>query len=124
MRQVPFACSLDAAGRGAAASPEARGPACRWHPAGRGPVVSANLDFLLRPQGSKTRPGAYQITLAESRDWMRLWPREDAAGAGFRLVTLPIRLVSLVLLWATSTPGRLLAGVVMAAVAAIALIIR
>ena len=86
--------------------------------------MNGNSSFIVSPQGSKMHRGAYQITLAHSQDWMRLWPREEATGAGFRLVTLPIRLVSLALLWATSTPGRLLSGVVLAAAVALVIIIR
>lgn len=86
--------------------------------------MSGNVEFVVGQRGMEARRGAYQITLAESHDWMRLWPREEAAGAGFRLATMPIRLVALGLLWATSTPGRLLFGVALAAAVALVIIIR
>ena len=88
--------------------------------------MSANVEFLVSPQNVKRQRGAYQITLAQSQgqDWVRLWPREEGVHPVFRLVTLPIRLLSLALLWATSTPGRLLLGIGLAAVVAIALILR
>jgi hypothetical protein len=72
--------------------------------------VSSNAEFVVNPQYSKTRRGAFQITLApsRSRDWARLWPKDEGVSPLFRLVVLPLRLVSLVLLWATATPGRLL----------------
>lgn len=87
-------------------------------------MSAGNVEFLLSPQHVKKQRGAYQITLAQSGDWTRLWPREEGVHPTFRLVTLPIRLLSLGLLWATSTPGRLLVGIGLAAVVAIALIIR
>ena len=90
----------------------------------RGPVVSGNVEFLLSPRHVKKQRGAYQITLAQPNDWARLWPRQEGVHPTFRLVTLPIRVLSLALLWATSTPGRLLLGIGLAAVAAIAIIIR
>lgn len=86
--------------------------------------MSGNVGFVVNPQGSKARHGAYQITLAQSRDWMRLWPQDEALSAGFRFATLPIRLVSLALLWTTSTPGRLLFGVAAAAAVVLVIIIR
>jgi hypothetical protein len=87
-------------------------------------VSGGNVEFLLSPQHVKKQRGAYQITLAQPNDWARLWPREEGVAPSFRLVTLPIRLLSLALLWATSTPGRLLLGVGVAAVVALAIIIR
>ena len=87
-------------------------------------MSGGNVEFLLSPQRVKNRRGAYQITLAQSADWTRLWPREEEVHPTFRLVTLPIRLLSLGLLWVTSTPGRLLVGIGLAALVAIALIIR
>jgi hypothetical protein len=87
-------------------------------------VSGGNVEYLLSPQRVKNRRGAYQITLAQSADWTRLWPSEEGIHPTFRLVTLPIRLLSLGLLWATSTPGRLLVGTSLAAVIAIAFIIR
>ncbi|MBR7830247.1 hypothetical protein KDK95_28350 [Actinospica sp. MGRD01-02] len=86
--------------------------------------MSGNVEFLLSPQRIKQRRGAYQITLAQSQDWARLWPRDEGVHPTFRLVVLPIRLLSLALLWATSTPGRLLLGIGLAAVTALAIIIR
>ena len=86
--------------------------------------MSGNVEFLLSSQCVKERRGAYQITLAQPNDCVRLWPREEAVHPSFRLVTLPIRLLSLALLWATSTPGRLLLGIGMASLVAIAIIIR
>ena len=88
--------------------------------------MSGNVEFLVSRQQVKKRRGAYQITLtdSQSRDWARLWPSEEGVHPSFRLVTFPIRLLSLALLWATSTPGRLLLGIGLAAVVAIALIVR
>ena len=88
--------------------------------------MSGNVEFLVSRQQVKKRRGAYQITLTDSqpRDWARLWPSEDEVSPVFRLLMLPIRLPSLALLWATSTPGRLLLGIGLAAVVALALIIR
>ena len=88
--------------------------------------MSGNVEFLLSPQQVKRQFGAYQITLAnsQSRDWARLWPSDEGVHPSFRLVTLPIRLLSLALLWATSTPGRLLLGIGLAAAVTIAIIIR
>lgn len=88
--------------------------------------MSGNVEFLLSPQRVKKQRGAYQITLTQSQaqDWTRLWPHGEGVHPSFRLVTLPIRLVSLGLLWATSTPGRLLLGIGLAAVVAIAIILR
>lgn len=88
--------------------------------------MSGNVEFLVGPTHVKKRRGAYQITLtnSQSRDWARLWPNEDDVSPVFRLVVLPIRLLSLALLWATSTPGRLLFGIGLAAAVAIALIVR
>jgi len=88
--------------------------------------VSGNVEFLVSRQQVKKRRGAYQITLtdSQSRDWARLWPSEEGVHPSFRLVTLPIRLLSLALLWATSTPGRLLLGIGLAAAVAIVIIIR
>ena len=118
--QVPFACPLEPAGRGTAAA-----AACRV-PAERGPVVSGNVELLVSRQQVKKRRGAYQITLtdSQSRDWARLWPSADEVSPVFRLLMLPIRLLSLALLWATSTPARLLLGIALGAVVALALIIR
>ena len=87
-------------------------------------MSGGNVEFLLSPQRMKHQRGAYQITLAQPADWTRLWPCEEDIHPTFRLVTLPIRLLSLGVLWATSTPGRLLVGIGLAAVVAIALIIR
>ena len=88
--------------------------------------MSGNVEFLVSRQQVKKRRGAYQITLtdSQSRGWARLWPSEEGVHPSFRLVTFPIRLLSLALLWATSTPGRLLVGIGLAAVVAIALIVR
>ena len=88
--------------------------------------MSGNVEFLVSRQQVKKRRGAYQITLtdSQSRDWARLWPSEDGVSPIFRLLVLPIRLLSLALLWATSTPARLLLGIGLAAVVAIAIIIR
>ena len=86
--------------------------------------MSGNIEFLLSSQHVKKQRGAYQITLAHPNDWTRLWPREEGVHPSFRLVTLPIRLLSLILLWATSTPGRLLFGIGLAAAVAVAIIIR
>jgi hypothetical protein len=88
--------------------------------------VSGNVEFLVSRQQVKKRHGAYQITLtdSQSRDWAQLWPSDEGVHPSFRLVTLPIRLLSLALLWATSTPGRLLLGIGLAAVAVIAITIR
>lgn len=88
--------------------------------------MSGNVEFLVSRQQVKKRRGAYQITLtdSQSRDWARLWPSEEGVHPSFRLVTLPIRLLSLALLWATSTPGRLLLGIGLAAAVAIVIIIR
>lgn len=88
--------------------------------------MNGNVEFLLSPQHVKKQRGAYQITLTQSQshDWTRLWPREEGVHPSFRLVTLPIRLLSLALLWATSAPGRLLLGVGLAAAVAIAIIAR
>ena len=120
VRQVPFPRPLEPAGRGVPAA-----AACRV-PAERGPVVSGNVEFLVSRQQVKKRRGAYQITLtdSQSRDWARPWPSEDEVSPVFRLLVLPIRLLSLALLWATSTPARLLLGIGLAAVVAIAIIIR
>ena len=87
-------------------------------------MSGSNVEFLLSSQHVKKQRGAYQITLAQPNDWARLWPREEGVHPSFRLVMLPVRLLSLALLWATSTPGRLLLGVGLAAAVAIALIIR
>jgi hypothetical protein len=70
--------------------------------------VSADTQYVIRPSSTMRRGGAYQITLAHSQDWARPWPSEAGASPLFRLATLPIRLAALGLLWATSTPGRLL----------------
>ena len=88
--------------------------------------MSGNVEFLVSRQQVKKRRGAYQITLtdSQSRDWVRLWPSEDEVSPVFRLLVLPIRLLSLALLWATSTPARLLLGIGLGAVVAIAIIIR
>jgi hypothetical protein len=81
--------------------------------------MSGNVEFLVNPQYAKRRRGAYQITFTQSQDWARLWPHEEGVSPLFRLVTLPVRLLALALLWATSAPGRLLfvAGVAGVAVA-------
>jgi len=87
--------------------------------------MSGHVEFVVSPQQyAKKRHGAYQVTLSESQDWARLWPREDGVSPAFRLLALPVRLAALALLWATSSPGRLLVGVGLAAVAALALIVR
>ena len=88
--------------------------------------MSGNVEFLVSRQQVKKRRGAYQITLTDSqfRDWARPWPNEDEVSPVFRLLMLPVRLLSLTLLWTTSTPGRLLLGIGLAAAVAIALIIR
>jgi len=86
--------------------------------------VSSNAEFVVNPQYSKTRRGAFQITLAPSRssDWARLWPQDEDVSPLFRLVVLPLRLVSLALLWATATPGRLLFATALGVVGAVLLI--
>jgi hypothetical protein len=88
--------------------------------------VSCGVEFLLSTQRIKKQRGAYQITLTQShaQDWTRLWPHEEGVHPSFRLVTLPVRLLSLALLWTTSTPGRLLLGIGLVAVVAIAIIVR
>ena len=88
--------------------------------------MSGNVEFLLSPQQVKRQRGAYQIALtnSQSRDWARLWPSEEGVHPSFRLITLPVRLLSLALLWATSVPGRLLLGIGLAAAVTIAIIIR
>lgn len=86
--------------------------------------MSGNVEFVLNPQRTKTRRGAYQVTLAQSQDWMRVWPCDEDTNAGFRLGMLPIRLLSVALLWTTSTPGRFLFGVAAAAAVALGLILR
>ena len=86
--------------------------------------MSGNVEFLIHPQHSKMRRRAYQITRADSQDWARLWPREDGVSPLFRLVTLPVRLLALALLWATSAPGRLLFAGGVATVAVVGLIAR
>jgi hypothetical protein len=86
--------------------------------------MSGNVEFLVNPQYSKMRRGAYQITLTHSQDWTRLWPREDGVSPLFRLATLPVRLLALALLWATSAPGRLLFATAAGTAATVALIAR
>lgn len=86
--------------------------------------MSGKVELLVNPQYSKTRRGAYQVTLTQSQDWARPWPREDGASPLFRLVTLPLRLLALSLLWATSAPARLLFAAGLATVAAVVLIAR
>lgn len=84
--------------------------------------MSGNVEFLVNPQYTKTRRGAYQVTLTQSQDWARLWPHEDGVSPLFRLVALPIRLLALALLWATSAPGRLLFAAGLVTVAVVVLI--
>lgn len=86
--------------------------------------MSGNVEFVVNPQYSKTGRGAFQITLAktQSRDWSRLWPQDEGVSPLFRLVVLPLRLVSLALLWATATPGRLLFGTALGVVGAVLLV--
>ena len=86
--------------------------------------MSGNVEFVLSPQHARARRGAYQVTLAQSQDWARLWPRGDSVSSLFRLVTLPVRLLALALLWATSAPGRLLFGAGVVAVALVGVIAR
>jgi hypothetical protein len=89
--------------------------------------VSGNVELLLNPSQVKKRRGAYQITLTNSQtcDWTHLWPTSgEGVSPAFPLVMLPVRVSLLALLWATSSPGRLLTGVAGGAVVAIALIIR
>lgn len=87
-------------------------------------MSGGNVEFLLSSRHVKKQRGAYQVTLPQPNDWARLWPRDEDVHPSFRLVTLPIRLLSLALLWATSTPARLLLGIGLATVAAIVIIIR
>lgn len=88
--------------------------------------MSGHVEFVFSPQQytKKRHGGAYQVTLSEAQDWARLWPREDGVSPVFRLLVLPVRLAALALLWATSSPGRLLVGVGLAAVVALALIVH
>jgi hypothetical protein len=76
--------------------------------------MTADAQYVIRPQ-SKARRGAYQITLTRSHDWAQPWPGAAGVSPLFRAVMLPIRLVALALLWATSTPGRLLFAAAVAA---------
>jgi hypothetical protein len=50
-----------------------------------------------------------------------LWPRGEDVSSLFRGAMLPIRIVPVALLWATSRPGRLLAAVVLVIPAAVEL---
>ena len=85
--------------------------------------MTTHTEYVIEPrQHSNLKRGAHQITLVHSRDWARLWPQEGDVSPLFRLVTLPVRLVSLALLWATVTPGRLLFATALGAVSAVLLI--
>lgn len=69
--------------------------------------MTAEAQYVIRPH-AKAQRGAYQVTLTRSHDWAQPWPNEEGVSPLFRLAVLPARLLALTLLWATSTPGRLL----------------
>ncbi|PRX98167.1 hypothetical protein [Allonocardiopsis opalescens] len=54
------------------------------------------------------RRGAVEVVGVKTRPddhFTRLWPSDDT-DALYRIVMLPIRVVALLILWATSSPGR------------------
>lgn len=85
--------------------------------------MTADAQYVIRP-GAKTKRGAYQITLTRSHDWAQLWPSEAGVSPLFRAATLPFRLAALALLWATSTPGRLLFAAVVAGASSLLVLFR
>jgi hypothetical protein len=57
--------------------------------------------------------------LAAPRYAAHLWPRGDDVSSLFRLAMLPLRILSVATLWATSRPSRLLFTAVLAIVVAV-----
>jgi len=88
--------------------------------------VTRNEEFVIRRQRTlisrSGRPETFElVTTAPTRYLSLLWPRNDDVNALFRMLLLPVRIVPVALLWATSTPLRLLIAAVVGLVCAVAL---
>jgi hypothetical protein len=83
----------------------------------------------ISPSGASTTARKDAITVlgisAPGKDhFTRLWPTaKDGSPSGFLLVVLPIRFVALAMLWATSTPRRLVLPVTVAVVLVVGLLL-
>ena len=61
------------------------------------------------------------IGLRSADHFTRLMPVSEAVGGAFRLAMLPIRLLALVMLWATASPTRLIVTTAVCTVIALTL---
>jgi hypothetical protein len=59
------------------------------------------------------------VTVAPPRYWALLWPQNEDVSALFRMATLPVRIIPVALLWATSKPARLLIALTVAVASAV-----
>lgn len=61
------------------------------------------------------------VTSAPPRYRALLWPRAENVSSLFRSLTLPVRILPVAILWATSRPARLLIAAVLGVVSAVLL---
>ena len=83
--------------------------------------MARHEEFLIRRQHTlisrSGRPETFElVSAAPTRYAALLWPNNGDVNALFRMLLLPVRVVPVAVLWATSTPMRLL----IAAVASVA----
>ena len=79
-------------------------------------VIRRQRTYLSAAGGTETYE---MVTLAPPRYWALLWPTNEDVSALFRMATLPVRIVPVVLLWATSKPARLLVALAVAVASAV-----
>jgi hypothetical protein len=59
------------------------------------------------------------VTLAPPQYWALLWLQNEDVSALFCMATLPVRIIPVALLWATSKPARLLIALTVAVTSAV-----
>ena len=87
--------------------------------------MNHRAELVIRHRSPVTRAVMEEAIALTTRSTTRyaglLWPRGEDVNSLFRSAMLPIRIVPVALLWATSRPGRLLVAAVLAVATAIEL---
>jgi hypothetical protein len=88
------------------------------------PAMTRRAELVIRHRSPFTWAATEEhitLTAPRTRYAALLWPRDEDVSSLFRIAMLPIRIVPVALLWATSRPGRLLVAVVVAVTSAVEL---
>ena len=86
--------------------------------------MTHRAELVIRHRSRFTRAvteEAYALTAPRPRYGALLWPLGEDVSSLFRCAMLPIRVVPVALLWATSRPSRLLVAVILAITSAVEL---